>query len=340
MSIRFAPNKPVATDLLKLGYQNIAALGKGICQLFDWNDPINDLVIGTAPFSFRSAGGISPDPAAQAAGRVSVVDNPVNPLEIVPKQYADSKVLISTDVTTTDGANYSGTTTTNAIDSSTGTYFTNLYVITNTGQANTGSVTLHFGTAPSVLVLNLDGTALDAGELITGMALLAFDGTAFRLISVQPDLGSIIGLPARTLLTAPVTLTQGTVTPILGATPAITTPSIGNWLLSVEYCIYMNIAINPSTTASCDTWVNDGTGRTWAPCRLVPFLGGPAGVQFMLSGSGLSPVAYPPLTGVDVQVQALTGIAGLSAVQAVVDSTNTNTLVPKSYISITMLRAR
>jgi hypothetical protein len=342
MSVTFTPDVPPATELLKLGYQRIAEINNNICALFGWSPLIasNPLTIGAAPFSFASD-------AARAAGRLQVVSDPSAALEIVPKQYADGKVVVSTDVSSTDGASYTGTAAT-AIDPTTGTYYTNLYIITNTGIVNTGGVSLRFGGGPFVLVKNLDNTALNAGQFISGMMLLAFDRTAFRLVSYQPDLGTVIGTPVTTVLTTDVPVTT-TATVIVGATSTLNpfatpvhTPAVGNWLVSVNYCLYLSAVINIGT-AACETWVSDGA-HTWGLARVVPFLfSPPSPLQFALSGGGISPVSYPG--GVDVNIR-LAGLVSpspgspLTSATVNVSSTAANSLVPKSYVAVTLMRTQ
>lgn len=334
MSVTFDPGQPPGTQLLNQGDDRIRDLNRNLVVMFGGTGIPGAFTFG-APFSFDATGN------AQASGRVSVVSDPVGALEIVPKQYADSKVIVSTDVNTTDGINYTGTAA-SAINTNTGTYWTYLYLVTNAGQANTSTTpTLRFGSGPFALIKNLSGGPLVVGEFITGMSLLAFDGTAFRLISAQPDLGSIIGLPQRTVMTTNVALALNTPTTIMGTgsvntIPAVTTPSVGNWLIYVEYYIYANVPLSPSA-AVYETWVNDGTGRVWAPCRQIGISQIPATIEYACAGSGVSPVAYPPATGIDVQIQ---GITNTASVVAVPNSTQTGTLVPKSYLSVTFMRSQ
>lgn len=344
MSVTFTPNVPPGTELLRRGYLRIQDINNGLVTMF--GAPLTGALTFGAPFSFFDA-------AAQTAGRLSVI-TPVNDGEIVPKGYADQKVTVSTDLNSSDGGNtYTGT----ATPAFTAPVTNALYLVTNVGPPNVGAVTIQLSNDPTFYpLIHLDGSALIAGELATGQALLDFDGTSFRLISsslTKDFVNSVVNPPLGRSAMA-----TGTVSPLLQAgTDVITSapiviPADGTYNVYAEFMCYVTVLVPQEVESTTYFWIVDdqGTPNTWAFASQSFRNGtnGNGGAHFIIAGSGFSPVAYPASTTLNLKVQgAQLTVAGVTATALQTPSSGIGTqnwtgtfpsTWPASYMGVTLFR--
>lgn len=345
MAVQFVFNDPPGTQLLKLGYQRIEDINNNLIAMFGAGATIN---FG-APFSFFDA-------AAQAAGRLSVVA-PVNPNEIARLIDVNAKVVVSTDLNTSDGgASYTGTATPviTAYDT------TALYVVTNIGVANSGPVSIQLG-GGFVLLEHANGSPLAAGDFAAGqVAILVFDGTNFRFINFIG--GTLAGDPTLGLGAATKQYVDNTVNPPIArapmsqptvaltaagadiiTVPPITFPADSNqYNLFVDFMCYVTVTLPQERESDTYFWVTDGT-NFWAFAS-NSFRNGTNGngdAHPVLAGSGFAPVTYAGGSTVNLKLQgAQATSAGVSAVAQQTKFAGVGPATwPQSYLTATTMRS-
>lgn len=321
------PTVPAGNEPLKLGPTRFRDINTNLLVIFGFQG--NAVKAFGAPFSFDQTG------TDQQDGFVSVLGDPRTALGIATKQYADSKLTISTDVVDIAAGAYVGSATPIFPDPPLGDRLF-LVQLVPTASTNAGQVNLQLNSLTPRPVVRRDGSQLTGGEWVAGAwYLLAFDPTpgvlSFRILDFiggQLDQPLLLATAQNPLLTGSATdrkdlaaatkqyvdqqtilRVQGTrqllitdMTNLVGGSahiiltsPAFTPPDDGR--LYRVFTSY-NVCIQFTNAFKlAQAWCDDGAGNVWAGSS-----GGSAG----LGGSGWSPNKFGAPTPVTINLRIQT----------------------------------
>ena len=349
------PNTPVGTEPLKLGPLRFQEIKSSLLREVQ----LPDGVFGqfTAPFSFDLVN----DPAAQTAGRLSVLD-PIAPGEIATARYADAKVpygaVTNLNLATPDGLNYIGTVTPLITAPQPG----QLFVVANNGIINTGGVMLNLVGAIGLPLPLLDvaGLPLTAGDFVTGstyLVMVAADSSHYIMVGVTKG---YVDAAAGAVVSPSITPESRVLadTPILSSATELvaplvfTTPSDAAYLLFVEYAIqvwyYNNAGGSPEVdlkawvvdeSVPVNWWASTGWGEKVTEPGITIGAPGDVGVT-VLRASGFSPVSYPPSTPMNLHLRGTKNGGGAPGATATAGAgAPFDGLHPYSYFRVSLIRS-
>lgn len=341
-SVAFDPTVPLGSESLKSGPSRIKATPANILGLFGFSEAA--LLSFFSPFSSI----LNPDTAPE----LQLVNPATDPLSAVRFDQLQGKITTAFGVASLDGVSYSGTGTPAVTSYAEGS----LYIVLNTGIANTGAILLDLGGGIAA-VRNAANQDLSAGDFAAGVtylltfiqgtfAILGFSGgTLSEALTLAGDPTTALGAATKQYVdnAGPTDLGQssmgaspvqlGLAAPVDLIVPAqVAIPDDGNpYFVYVNWMVFMDNfnLLNQDAFAQ----VTDGT-HVWALGR-----GRGAG---SVTGNGYSPTLYGPGGGitVDLRLQAVGGanvkIWDSATLAGVPGPSN---FYPPAYLQTTLVRA-
>lgn len=327
-TISLDPTLPQGSESLKIGDDRIRNVALALLNFFGFTAQPNPGVL--APFSFLNA-------ADQAAGLASVNGDPDNDLGIVPRQYADRRTLFCA---LTGGPAYTANPVPGLPASNLVPPANSVYVLLNGGAASSGPSTLTLSGGLPYPLRRADGTELAAGDLASAQIVLAAFNAAvpeFRIVgfiggtvtspiilpadpsvalaaATKQYVDATADLPARTILTAPVALTNAGVTVI--TVPTITIPADGPRVIRCEYAFALQFGGAIHDGAQSGGYVTDGATAWAVSSSLLTPTSIAGGNIFIIAGAGASPISYAAGSTVDLKLTGFTAETGANAIVA------------------------